>query len=95
MKLSHIINNKSFCTLPLDYKISCWEKIENWMNTKYKTQAPIFYKTMKTIKYKCHEKVDFKYSQARFYEFNDILDKNRDQKLKDVNPELDSFRTKY
>lgn len=80
--------------LPLDYKISCWEKIERWMDT-CKTQPETFFHAMEAIKYKCFEKLDFRYSQTKFYEFNDILDQNRDQKLKDVNPELDSFRTKY
>lgn len=78
--------------LPLDYKVRCWEKIEYWLKNKCKTQTPLFHKQMEAIKYKCFEEVDYKYSLDRFFEFNDILDKNRGQKLKDVNPELDSMR---
>lgn len=80
--------------LPLEYKIKCWEKIEKWIDNSCKYQLPVFYKQLETIKTKCHTEVDYHSNLRDYFEFSDIFDKNRNEKLSDINPELNQFRTK-
>jgi hypothetical protein len=47
---------------------------------------------MTTVKNRCLEEVEHKENLSRFFKFNDILDSNRNQKLAEVNPTLDSMR---
>ena len=78
--------------LPLDYKISCWEKIDEWMKNSCKYQNADFHQRMKTIKNNCVEEFDYQQSLIDFFEFTDIFDKNRNENLIDINPELGNLR---
>lgn len=78
--------------LPLEYKISCWEKIDEWMKNSCKYQNADFHQRMKTIKNSCFEEVEYHQSLSDYFEFTDIFDKNRNENLIDINPELDSLR---
>ena len=80
--------------LPLEYKIKCWEKIQEWINNSCKYQLPVFHKQLETIKTKCYTEIDYQENLRNYFEFSDIFDKNRNEKLSDVNPELNQFRTK-
>jgi sulfatase maturation enzyme AslB (radical SAM superfamily) len=81
-----------FYYLPLSYKQQCWEKIETWMKNDIKPRDSNFYGIMTTVKNRCLEEVEYKENLSRFFKFNDILDSNRNQKLSEVNPGLDSLR---
>lgn len=81
-----------FYYLPLDYKKHCWDKIDSWLQKNTKKRESNFYESMTTIKNRCLEETDYKENLVRFFEFNDILDKDRNQRLIDVNPTLDSMR---
>lgn len=81
-----------FYYLPLDYKQRCWGKIETWMKNDTKQRDATFYGVMTAVKNRCLEDVEYKENLARFFRFNDILDSNRNQKLIEVNPTLDSMR---
>jgi organic radical activating enzyme len=78
--------------LPLEYKISCWEKIDAWVNTHCKYQGADFYKRLKAIKNSCFEEVDYHQNLVNYFEFTDIFDNHRNEQLADINPELDSLR---
>lgn len=77
--------------LPTDYKMLCWEKIEVWMKS-CKFQGDDFYGAMRLVKEKCLTQVEYETNLADYFEYNDILDKNRNENLSDINPELASFR---
>lgn len=78
--------------LPLDYKAKCWEKIDEWIRNSCKYQKADFHQRMKPIKNSCFEEVEYQQSLADYFEFTDIFDKNRNERLADVNPDLDSLR---
>lgn len=89
-----ILHNPSylnFCNLPVSYKQMCWEKIERYMET-CRTQSEHFYEAMKIVKNGCQEEVDYLPHLSRFFEFNDMLDHSRNQKLIEVNPSIENFR---
>lgn len=79
--------------LPLDYKKQCWDKINEWVQTKCQYQPETFYDTLKAVEGKCLEDVDYKYNLTQFFEFNDLLDKVQNKKLIDINPDL--YKLKY
>ena len=78
--------------LPLDYKISCWEKIDNWIINSCKFQKADFHQRIKTVKNSCLEEVDHHQNLKEYFEFTDIFDGHRNENLSDINPELDSLR---
>lgn len=77
----------SVSCLPLDYKIKCWERIDEWIKTKCKYQGQIFHSRMNSLKNLCYQDttndklIDYK-------TYNTILDDKRNQRLSDVNLEL-------
>jgi MoaA/NifB/PqqE/SkfB family radical SAM enzyme len=78
--------------LPTDYKIKCWEQIEEWIKNSCKYQNADFHQRMKTIKNSCFEEVDYQQNLTDYFEFTDIFDKNRNEKLSDINLEIASLR---
>lgn len=78
--------------LPLEYKISCWEKIDSWIANSCKFQKADFYQRIKTVKNSCIEEVDYQQNLKEYFEFTDIFDTHRNENLSNVNPELDRFR---
>lgn len=78
--------------LPLEYKISCWDRIDSWIKNSCKYQTADFYQRIKSIKNSCLEDVDYKENLAKYFEFTDILDMHRNENIADVNPELDNLR---
>jgi MoaA/NifB/PqqE/SkfB family radical SAM enzyme len=77
-----------FSYLPMDYKKTCWDRIEQWLEKSCNFQPISFYNKMDTIKNKCLLEVDGKEQMHRFIEFNNMFDSRRGVSLKDVNPEL-------
>lgn len=73
--------------LPLDYKIRCWDNIEDWIKT-CKYQSSWFYNKMAELKNRCQTEVEYDHNMSRFREFTDIFDTHRNFYLRDVNPEL-------
>ena len=77
----------SVSCLPVNYKIECWNRIDDWIKTKCQYQGQMFYSRMNSLKNLCYESgtphrlIDYKIH-------NTILDENRNQKLADVNLEL-------
>lgn len=87
----NILENPSYLNLvnlPLDYKIRCWNKIDEWVKNKCKYQNPVFHSQLETLKNKCFAEVDYKQQLDTFFEFNLLLDKHQRSSLADVNPEL-------
>jgi MoaA/NifB/PqqE/SkfB family radical SAM enzyme len=75
--------------LPLDYKIQCLAKLEDYIKTaKYIMDDPHFVGRYNNIKSKCSSDLYNPKLLKRFKEFTDILDTNRGQSLKSVNPSL-------
>lgn len=73
--------------LPVDYKLKCWDKIEEWLSTSCQYQDERFHTTMAAIKHKCNEEGDPEQLKT-YIEYNNILDKHRNVTLLDSNPEL-------
>ena len=89
-----ILENPSYLNLsylPKEYKIMCWERIQEWLNTKCQFQSEIFYNKMEVLKNKCLEEVDYKDNLKKYIEFNSILDNHWEHHLQVVNPELYSI----
>jgi MoaA/NifB/PqqE/SkfB family radical SAM enzyme len=80
--------------LPTDYKIKCWEKIEKWITNSCRYQWSTFHQKLEIIKTKCYTEVDYQANLLNYFEFSDIFDKNRNENLSDINPELNQLRTK-
>lgn len=75
--------------LPLDYKLQCLSKLEEYTKTaKYIMDDPHFVGRYNNLKAKCSSDLYNPTLLKRFKEFTDILDKNRGQSLKLVNPSL-------
>lgn len=73
--------------LPRDYKLECWDKINDWLTTSCVFQHNLFYNKLEAVKHKCNEQGDP--SRLKTYiEYNTILDKHRKVTLFDSNPEL-------
>lgn len=81
-------NYLSLINLPVEYKIKCWERIEEWLQTKCKFQSPEFHNSMLGLKEMCYTDALSIEAIKKYKEFNLILDNNRKQKLQDVNLEL-------
>lgn len=76
--------------LPTKYKKMCWDRIEEWLNTKCKYQTPAFHNRIQGLKNKCVTIGD--QAQLKTYlEYNTLFDRNRNHWLKDINPELYSI----
>lgn len=91
----NILENPSYLNvvnLPIEYKIECWNRIENWVNTKCKYQAPLFHSQLATLKNKCFTEVDYRQQLDTFFEFNLLLDQYQNSSLSKINPELYSLR---
>lgn len=80
--------------LPRDYKLMCWDKIDRWITESCKYQTIMFHSKIDTIKSKCMSDLQDDENLDRFFEFTDIFDAHRNQKLSDINPRLDSLRHK-
>ena len=74
--------------LPINYKKTCWDRIEQWLEKSCKFQPAMFHTTMIALKNKCLIEVDGKEQLNRFMEFNNMFDIHRTVTLQDVNPEL-------
>ena len=77
-----------FSYLPLDYKKTCWDRIEKWLEKSCKFQSLMFHNRIDSIKNKCLLEVDGKEQMNAFMEYNKIFDTHRGVSLQDVNPEL-------
>lgn len=80
--------------LPTEYKIRCWNKIEEWSRLYCNYQDEVFNQTLNQIKTKCNTKTNYEQNLQDFFEFTDIFDIYRNQNISDVNPELASLRYK-
>lgn len=80
--------------LPLDYKLSCWNTIQEWLST-VKYQSPSFHWIMRGLETRC--KMDqFSEKQLRDYvEYNSIFDSQRRTSLAEVNPELSKLLEQF
>jgi hypothetical protein len=74
--------------LPIDYKKTCWDRIEQWLEKNCKFQPAMFHTTMTALKNKCLIEVDGEEQLNRFMEFNNMFDIHRNVSLQDINPEL-------
>ena len=83
--------HSSIVNLPLDYKQRCWSKINEWLVTSL-YQPLSFRDTMNSVEFLCNKEVE--YDLSEFFEVNDLFDQHRNTYLRDLNPELDSFRAK-
>jgi len=89
-----ILENPAYLNLtylPKEYKMMCWDRIQEWLDTKCKYQTGLFHNKMKALKNKCLEEVDPKDNLERYVEFNTILDGHWKHHLKTVNPELSNI----
>ena len=88
------LNNLEFPThlniihLPLEYKLKCWERIENWVKNHCKYQKDFFYTQLDALKSKCIIEVDPKDNLKMYVEFNNLVDNRQKLTLAEVNPEL-------
>lgn len=78
----------NFKYLPLDYKIECWEEINQWVETESKFQMSNFYSSMDVVKSKCTTDSLSLEQLTRYVEYNSLFDKSRKQSLVEVNPKL-------
>jgi len=93
----NILENPSYLSLvnlPLDYKIKCWKRIEEWVKTKCEYQGSLFHSQLETLKNKCFTEVDYQKQLDTFFEFNQLLDKHQKTSLAEVNPELFALMNK-
>jgi MoaA/NifB/PqqE/SkfB family radical SAM enzyme len=74
--------------LPIEYKKTCWDRIEQWLEKSCKFQHLGFYTKMDSVKNKCLCEVNGQEQMRRYMEFNNIFDVHRGVSLQDVNPEL-------
>jgi MoaA/NifB/PqqE/SkfB family radical SAM enzyme len=89
-----ILENPSYLNLsylPKEYKMMCWERIQEWLNTKCQFQSEIFYNKMEVLKNKCLEEFYCSDTLKKYIEFNSILDNHWEHHLQSVNPELCSI----
>ena len=77
-----------------DYKMMCWDKIEKWIDESCEYQSDIFHPKIATIRGKCMTELNNSENLDRFFEFTDMFDTHRNQKLSDINPTLDAMRHK-
>lgn len=76
--------------LPTEYKIKCWEQIEDWSTNNNEYNTDLLDK-MNSIKTKCYETVDhvtMKTKIAEYLKVNNVFDVNRKTSLTDINPKL-------
>jgi organic radical activating enzyme len=77
----------SISCLPVDYKIECWNQINEWIDSKCKYQGQVFHSRMSSLKSLCYESTtNNKLLDYKIH--NTILDEKRNQKLADVNLKL-------
>ena len=74
--------------LPVTYKKTCWDRIEQWLEKSCTFQPLEFYTKMDAIKNKCLLEVDGEEQMSRFIDFNNMFDTHRGVSLQYVNPEL-------
>ena len=87
-------NYYDFLYLPLDYKIECLSKINEWVNNQCKYQDFLFHSRLKTIRGKCTENVDYVDNLKQFFKYTDIFDSHRGHNLQTINPNLAKLRDK-
>lgn len=80
-----------FSYLPVDYKLNCLDRIKKWASESSIFQDSMLFSKIKIIESKCNEVLDYTENLNKFREFNNIFDTHRNQRLGDVNPELDSI----
>lgn len=79
----------SLSILPLEYKLKCLSKIEEYLkNSKYFMDDPHFVGRYNNIKSKCEKDLYNPALLKKFKNFTDILDMSRNQSLQLVNPDL-------
>lgn len=74
--------------LPKDYKQMCWDRIQEWLDTKCKYQTPLFYNKMGVLKNKCLSDSGSSDNISKYIEYNTLFDIHRNHHLQTVNPEL-------
>ena len=85
-----ILQNPSYFNLvhlPVEYKIKCWNRIEEWLQTKCKFQTHLFHNNMDLLKKLCYIDALSIPDLKKYKEFTSLID-NRKHKLQDVNLEL-------
>ena len=81
-------NYLSIKHLPIEFKIKCWQKIEDWINVKCRFQHEGFHKKLIGIKNLCYEdNINIAYLK-QFKYITGLLDNHRKQSLKECNSEL-------
>lgn len=78
--------------LPYEYKKMCWDRIQEWLDTKCRYQDDTFHRRLQGLKNKCFVDTHNTEEVAKFFEMNEIFDIHRNHYLKDINPELYALR---
>ena len=78
----------SLVHLPVAYKIKCWKRIEEWIQTKAKYQSRRFYTNMLGLRKLCYTDALSEHNIKKYKDFNSLLDATKGHQLKDVNLEL-------
>ena len=81
-------NYLSIKHLPIEFKIKCWQKIEDWLNVKCRFQHEGFHKKLIGIKNLCYEDITNIAYLKQFKYITGLLDNHRKQSLKECNSEL-------
>lgn len=82
----------NFNYLPLTYKLSCYEKIDSWVQRNCVYQDDTFKSRIGLVKSLCIQEVDYVDSIKSYFEFTDIFDQKRAQNISILNPELSMLR---
>lgn len=81
--------------LPKDFKLECYDRIENWVKTRCEFQDSYFKEKLKYIRALCQSDDYDKDRLQKFREFNTILDEHRNHHLRSINFELHELLVKY
>jgi len=88
-------NHLNLLFLPKFYKIECYRKVHIWLLEKCKYQTNQFKDTITALKKKCYEDVNPENNLKDFISFNKELDKIRNMRLNDYNPDLYNVIKEY
>jgi len=80
--------------LPNDYKLACWNRIEDWVQKRCNYQKPLFHSQLSSLKTKCLVKVEYSEILDKFFDFTELVDKQQRLTLQEVNPELAQLQYK-
>ena len=78
--------------LPKEYKLKCWERIDNWIKTKCFYQKSLFYEQLAAVKNLCFVNTQNPETMDEFFEFNEAVDMHQKLTINEVNPELALLR---